>query len=1408
MNARLSDPKSDHIDLSEVETALLNHPAVEECVVLVRETDTSTRELVAYVVSAGSISMDQLDSHLRTRLPEDMLPSAYVPVFTLPLTPEGSVDQEALSRLEVIDAELLQRWEEHLRSLPDIDQVAVVVQEHSKSLPPLHLSDILPGWKRASTPDADSPAAEPGSQAAAPRVLRHQAPAISHGGPLAEEADAPATLIAALQRAALQSPEKGIVYIESDDSEVFQTYPDLLDEAQRVLAGLRGLGLKPQDKVIFQFERNRDFITAFWGCVLGGFVPVPLSIAPTYRELNAVVTKLHNAWLMLDQPVILTGKALAPEVVYLSDLLDLEGFRVETIDDLLKWVPDRDSYDSQPGDLALLLLTSGSTGFPKGVMQTHRSLVGRSAGTSALNNFHDQDVSLNWMPLDHVGGLVMFHIRDVYLCCQQIHAPIQPVLENPAKWLDWIQDYKCTITWAPNFAYTLVNDQADKISQSHWDLSSMRFILNGGEAIVAKTARKFLELLRPHGLSPAAMHPAWGMSETCSGVTYSDSFSLASTMDDDPFVEVGAPIPGFSTRIVGAQNQVVEEGAIGSLQVKGLPVTTGYYKNAELNEEVFTQDGWFATGDLGFLRDGQLTITGREKEVIIINGINYHSHEIEAVAEQIGDVKTSYTAACAVRDPGTDTDKLAIFFHPSSSEDARLVGLLNEIRGKVVERMGVNPAYLIPVEKEDIPKTSIGKIQRSQLSERFEAGEFVNILRRIDILSGNSNTIPDWFYRKVWHRKDPINMVQEPPSGPYLVFLDQLGLGDRLCDQLGRIDRVCVGVEAGPDFAKISPHRYRIDPGDANHYRWLLESLEEDGIRPNQLLHLWTYDEYVGEVPSLKALEQTLDLGVYSLLFLVQALARSRGTEDPVRLLIVSSHAQSTSTDDEIACERVPVLGLSKTIPQEMPWLRCRHVDLQVDKVKTNSIHVYAELRAPQGDREVAYRNGHRLVCRLEKFDPGQQAKEELPFKQGGMYLVSGGLGGIGVEIAKYLLNQYDARLLLIGRTPLPDRSEWKSKPEQADAVSERIRTCLALEQLGGEVCYEAVDICDGTQLRRAVDRAQSRWQRNLDGVIHLAGVYQERLLVEETRESFAETLRAKVLGTWSLHQLVKDRPQSLFISSSSANGFFGGAMAGAYAAANSYLDCFPHYQRSKHHLRRHAFSWSMWDEVGMSRGYHMKDLSRARGFQIIAAEQGLNSLLAGLCRDEAHLFVGLDANNRHIRRYAETSSTSAQKLAAYFTTKSTNGTVGVLQQLVLRDRFGVASTCDFLPVAEIPLTDKGEVDREQLATAGAGPSQAAPQTNLQYRVAGIWKEVLGVSSLGIYDNFVELGGDSLRATQVVSRLRDTFPVDLPLRTFLLECSTIAKTAEVVEELFIEKLEWLPESEVQLLAESLSASNR
>ncbi|MEW6498924.1 MAG: AMP-binding protein, partial [Cyanobacteriota bacterium] len=675
-----------------------------------------------------------------------------------------------------IDSQLVQRWEEKLRELPEVEQVAVVIQEQVESLPPLHLSDLLPDWKTASVSEVNQPIATPITRTGVPQQSETKRLAISHGEPLRLPEGSPTTLSHTLQRAALESPNKGIVYIQSDGSEVVQSYPALLKEAQRILAGLRKLGLKPQDKVIFQFDQNQDFIAAFWGCILGGFIPVPIAIAPSYCESNSTINKLYHAWHILERPIVLTSQKLAAAIFSLSSFLGLEEFRVETVEALRSSEPESNWHTSRPEDLALIMLTSGSTGMPKGVMLTEHNLLNRSLGSIQMNGFTNQEITLNWMSLDHVAGLIYSHIRDVYLCCQQIHAPTEVVLKESLKWLDLIERFRVTVSFAPNFAYGLVNDQAEMISKRQWDLSSIQFFLNGAEAIHAKTARRFLQLLAPHKLSTTVMHPAWGMAETSSGITYSNNFSLDSTTDDDLFVEVGEPIPGISLRIVDDNNQVVEEKTAGRLQVKGLSVTSGYYQNPELNQEVFTDDGWFNTGDLGFLHQGRLTLTGRSKDIIIINGLNYYSHEIEAVVEEVKGVEVSYTAACAVRIMGSNSDLLAIFFHTSLSDSNRLTSLLKDIRASVVRKIGVNPTYLIPVEKEAIPKTEIGKIQRSQLSQRFIAGEFDSTLKQLDIAAGNANTLPDWFYRPFWRPKVAASLATQPITGSYLVFLDRLKL--------------------------------------------------------------------------------------------------------------------------------------------------------------------------------------------------------------------------------------------------------------------------------------------------------------------------------------------------------------------------------------------------------------------------------------------------------------------------------------------------------------------------------------------------------------------------------------------------------------------------------------------------------
>jgi len=1380
--ARVVNINGLEIDLNGIEASLVKQALIEECRVMVRENTRGEQELVAYIVASGPIPTDQLDGYLKDKLTDGGPSCTYVPVSCLPLNDVGQVDEKVLASLEVVDVDLIHACEQRLRYMPGVDKVAVVLREQPEPIPPLHLTDLILGWRVGAASKVDEPAGTPIAQEPIREERGSKVPSISHGGPLRVVTGAPSTLPDTLQRAAIESPEKGVVHLNHDGSELFQPYPALLEGAERILTGLRKLGLKPQDKVIFQFDRTHDFIPALWGCILGGIVPVPIGIAPSYKDLNSTVHKIHNAWQMLDEPIVLTSEALAPKVKGLSNLLELENFRVETTDHMQQRERDRNWHECQPEDLTLMMLTSGSTGAPKGVMLNHRNLVCRSVGSQQLNDFTRDEVTFNWMPLDHVAGILYFHLRDVFLGCQQVHSPIELILQDPLKWLDFIERFRATATFAPNFAYGLVNDQAKEIARRSWDLSSLRFVLNGAEAIVAKTARKFMELLIPHGLPPTAMYPVWGMSELSSGVTYSNKFSLETTRDDDPFVDVGAPIPGFSMRIVDDEDRVVEEGTVGRLQARGSTVTSGYFKRPDLNEEEFTNDGWFKTGDLAFLKDGCLTITGREKDVIIINSVNYYSHEIEGVVEEIEGVETSYTAACAVRDPGIDTDKLVIFFHPSSSDGDQLLDLLKEIRTQVINTIGVNPEYLLPVRKQDIPKTEIGKIQRTQLSKRFMEGEFDAALKRVDLLSGGANTIPNWLFSRIWRRKDAAIANTQSDEGSWIVFCDELGLGEALCTKLKTSNKPFVKVEVGDAFISHSKEAYQIDPLNPDHYQLLLETVAAEQTQIERIVHLWTYDEYDPEISSLETLERSQDKGVCSLLFLVQELNRIRNNENSVQLLVVSSYAQPVLFEDNIAAEKSPALGLIKTVPQEMPWINCRHIDLALEEPEVNADHLLKESRTTSNDREIAYRNGARWVSRLERFEPGTQQLQELPFKQGGMYVLSGGLGGIGVEIARYLLTNYKARLLLVGRAALPDLGTSSTNLEGESSISERIKTLKSMKELGGEVRYEAVDICDFDKLKSVVEATESNWQCELAGVINLAGVFRQRLLTEESHSSFSEILSPKLLGTWALDQLVKDRLNILFISFSSVNGFFGGFSVGAYAAASAFLDNFVHYQQRRNSMRSHCFSWSMWDDIGMSRDYPMKDLTRSRGYYTISTKQGLNSFIAALQLNQTQLLIGIDSTNQYIRRYVDGDSHKLNSLIAYFTTPKTEVPLIELQEKELKDRFGTLCSCHFQQIQQMPLNADGEIDRPSLIASGHRAArtltdQAAPGTDLEREVLSIWQETLNKEGFGIRDNFFDLGGNSLLMAQVYGRVLEKTKQDISM-TDMFQHPTIYSLAK------------------------------
>lgn len=535
--------------------------------------------------------------------------------------------------------------------------------------------------------------------------------ALLDGGPV--PAPECGTLGNALVRAALAPGSQGLCFVGADGGEKRWSYARLLQEAARTLAGMREAGVRPGERVVLHIADESELLAVFWACVLGGFVPLLVGTGATPAARDAAPGLLDAVWKRYGRPRVVTGRGqpvLAVTRAHPGWARSWLGHprRLRAAD------PDHHRYPARPDDLAALLLTSGSTGVPKAVMLTHRNILSRSAATARANGLSEATRTVNWMPLDHAGGLLLFHVRDVYLGAYQVHARLDWVLADPLRWLALVDRHRACTTWAPNFAFSLVNDQAHRLSGRDWDLSCLRYLMNGGEPVHTSVVGRFMELLTPLRLPGDAMFPGWGMSETAAGVVDCRLSDLDTA--DGRYVPVGRPQPGTVVRCVDDRGEVVPAGTVGHLQVSGPSVTLGYLDDAEHTRDSFTADGWFRTGDLAFVQDGLLTVTGRADDLVECGGVRCHSHEIEAAVEELDFVTPSHTVACPVT--GTAGEELAVFYHPRPGTAQGVAEAA--IRARVADRLGLHIARVVAVSPGDVPRTGIGKLRRSRMRQWYE----------------------------------------------------------------------------------------------------------------------------------------------------------------------------------------------------------------------------------------------------------------------------------------------------------------------------------------------------------------------------------------------------------------------------------------------------------------------------------------------------------------------------------------------------------------------------------------------------------------------------------------------------------------------------------------------------------------
>jgi len=456
----------------------------------------------------------------------------------------------------------------------------------------------------------------------------------------------------------------------------------------------------------------------------------------------------------------------------------------------------------------------------------------------------------------------------------------------------------------------------------------------------------------------------------------------------------------------------------------------------------------------------------------------------------------------------------------------------------------------------------------------------------------------DWFYIPYWKRAPlPANSIRIRDKGretgtPWLVFTLQGGLGFHLKEYLQKEHQQVVMVEAGSNFLKENDHRFIIDPREEEHYDTLFNHLADTPQMPGNIVHLWSVSEPDGgsqEIPWEESLDKWLDLGLYSLLNIAKAIGKW-GKGHPVDLAVVTDHMQDVTGKEKLCPAKAAVLGPVTVIPEEYPNIQCRSIDLDFPNGSIDAL--VRELKAETPERVVAFRSNHRWVRRFDPFRMESPAPADIPLlKEEGVYLITGGLGGIGLELAHYLAKSVRARLILIGRSPFPARAEWDqwlNAHEAEDDVSSKIKKIKEIETSGSQAMVFKADVSNAAQMQAVISQAEQQWGC-IHGIIHAAGIADGRVIPLRTRQMTADVLAPKVNGTLVLDALFKTRSKEakpvFFLLCSSLDSFLAEKGQVAYTAANNFLDAYANASARASNQPPFIISlnWDAWQQVGMA---------------------------------------------------------------------------------------------------------------------------------------------------------------------------------------------------------------------------------
>lgn len=591
-----------------------------------------------------------------------------------------------------------------------------------------------------------------------------------------------------------------------------------------------------------------------------------------------------------------------------------------------------------------------------------------------------------------------------------------------------------------------------------------------------------------------------------------------------------------------------------------------------------------------------------------------------------------------------------------------------------------------------------------------------------------ADDIAKWFYLPVWKRAAPVYLDDSPSEGSWILFGGDDNLSQTLCESLRERERDVVLVKAGTQFQREDERTFVIDPRHREHYARVFKELGQIEIVPANIVHLWN--------ASATEFSDNSYRGFYSLLFIAQTLGRDFPGA-AIRMRVVGRSVHDVTGAEEINPEGWMLLGPCRVIPQEYPNVVCQFVDVDGGQADEGAL-IEGLISRDEAGKVIAFRNGR---CWVQSFDPLPLPASigSFQLRERGTYLITGGLGKMGLSVAESLAKHYQAKLILVSRSTIADHNG------HATNLAEKVR---AFEEFGAEVMLATADVTSETDMREVLARANESFGP-IHGVIHCAGLANQsaRKSIQEITPAECDNIfAAKVKGLVTLRKVLQDRPPAFVALMSSLSTVVGGLGFVAYASANLFMDGFATRWNGNDGVRWTSVCWDGWrftEKDPASDGNTTRHLAMNTG-------QGLEALRRIIvnCPKTPQVVVSTADLDTRVSQWVkmESSLDHDQRLT---------DAAELHQRPVLRTRY------------------------------------VAPGNDTEAAIAEIWQSMLGIQQVGVQDNFFELGGHSLIAIQVMSRLREAFRVDVPLRS-IFETPTIAQLAAIVAQKKVEHQQVAP----------------